>query len=191
MLQPERKLTSWNHQKYMIMINFEKIKNGDVQEFEKMFELHYKQLVEFACYYFPDQSSAENVVQDVFVSVWKNRKKINLKKTIKAYLYSATKKTALRYLRDKNNHRKFFLRLSSEHDVQVLPHDAAIIDELEAEIEKAISNLPEKGRIIFCMNRFDHLSYSEIAEILNISIKTVETHMARNLKYLRKCLANF
>lgn len=73
----------------------------------------------------------------------------------------------------------------------VTPHDSAIYEELSSAIEKAIQNLSEKGRLIFCMNRFDHLSYSEIAKILGISIKTVETHMARNLKYLRQYLSHF
>ena len=173
------------------MIDFEKIKNDNVREFESLFDLYYEQLVAFACYYLSDKDTAENIVQDVFVNIWKNRKKINLKSSIKVYLYSAAKKNALRYLRDKKNREKFVQHLTPDLDVQHLPHDSAEYHELVAAIEKAIQSLPEKGRLIFCMHRFDHLNYSEIARVLNISVNTVEAHMVRNLKYLRKYLSQF
>jgi RNA polymerase sigma-70 factor (ECF subfamily) len=170
------------------MIDFDKIKNDNVREFESLFDLYYEQLVAFACYYLSDQDAAENIVQDVFVNIWKKRKKINLKSSIKVYLYSATKKNALRYLRDKKNRKKFVQHLSPDLEVQHLPHDTAEYHELVSAIEQAIQSLPEKGRLIFCMNRFDHLSYSEIARVLNISVNTVEAHMVRNLRHLRNFL---
>ncbi len=168
------------------MCDFLKIANNDAKEFKKMFEHYYEPLVEYACYYVGDQDTAENIAQDVFVNIWKNRQKIKLKKTLKIYLFSAIKKTALRAIRDRNTRNKYFTSLSSEIEMSESPNDNVIIKELESAIENAINQLPEKGRLIFCMNRFDGLTYVEIADILGISVKTVETHMFRALQFLRK-----
>ena len=170
-------------------IDFCKIQNGDVKEFEFLFRFYYAVLVDFALYYVTDQQTAESIVQDVFVSVWNNRKKIKLRSNIKVYLYSATKKESFRYLRDKKNRDKYVQSLLSIEDLSIVYGDSVYRKDIRNAIEHAIRELPKKGQLIFCMNRFDELTYAEIARILGISVKTVETHMSRALKYLRKKLS--
>ena len=171
-------------------IDFCKIQNGDVEEYEFLFRFYYAVLVEFALYYVTDQQTAESIVQDVFVNVWNNRNKIKLRSTIKVYLYSATKKESFRYLRDKKIRNRYVQSLLSIEDLQIVCDDSAHQKEIRNAIENAIRELPKKGQLIFCMNRFDELTYAEIARILGISVKTVETHMSRALKYLRKKLSH-
>ncbi len=172
------------------MFSFEKIKNDDVKEFESLFRFFYRDLVDFSLYYVADRQIAESIVQDVFVNIWKGRNKITLKSSIKVYLYSATKKECLRYLRDIKIHSKYVFNLSIEHETATSFDDPVCSEEIRKACNSAIKELPDKGKLIFCMNRFDELTYNEISNILGISIKTVETHMSRALKYLRKQLSH-
>ena len=133
---------------------------------------------------------AEDIVQEVFLQIWLNRTRLDPTKNIKSYLYIATRNRALNVLRRASVER--------EHQEKITYIDSRVLtpeDELERhqtiqEAYRAIDQLPKRCRTIFMMSRFDHLKYAEIADILNISIKTVETQMGRALKSLRQSLAH-
>ncbi len=165
----------------------ENIKKGNVVLYEQLFKHYYEHLVYFSYRYVKDEQIAEDVVHDVFVNIWNNRNKLDFTLNFKSYLYSAVKNQSLKYIQRNKNF--------NDVDIEViivqkkdLPDNIAINNELEKAISKAISELPEKRREIFCMHRFDNLTYSEIALTLDISVKTVETQMSRALKYLRQQL---
>ena len=168
-----------------------KIQAGDKLAFELLFNFYCQRLIHFARRYVNDVQIAENIVQEVFVSVWNKREKLNPSRKIKSYLFTAVKNEALNELR----HREVEIRSGDklinliERDID--PEQEFAANEINKEIHKAINELPEKCREIFTMNRFDGLKYAEIAEILNISIKTVETQMGRALKKLRGRLKQF
>lgn len=164
----------------------EKIRNDDEAEFERLFRFYYSQLLTFAFRYTRDRQIAEDTVQNVFLNIWENRRKFNPKHSIKIYLYAAVKNQTLKILR----HLKIVQSYAAQQvtiDVdESTPEKTLQLKEMEKSILDTINNLPEKCRIIFCMNRFDGLTYAEIAKIQKLSISTVETQMVRALKCLRK-----
>lgn len=166
-----------------------KIRAGDTHAFEELFNTYCQALIRFACRFVRDVQVAENIVQDVFVRIWNNRDKLDPDTNIKAYLYKAAKNQSLQHLR----HLKIETRTERIHNPGN-PHNNPEKPLDEQEIAKAvyeaIAELPPHRRLIFTLSKYDHYTYAEIAEIQNISIKTVETQMGRALKFLRKRLAS-
>jgi RNA polymerase sigma-70 factor (ECF subfamily) len=171
--------------------DIEKIKTDDVEAFGRLYKMFYEALVNFAHNYLNDLESAENVVQDVFFNVWRGRKKLNSQKSIKSYLYQAAKNQSLKQLRHKKIHIKY-LNTQFADDVDN-ESPAAILQykELDSAVNDAISNLPERCYTVYSLNRFNNLSYKEIAEIQGVSVKAVEKQMTRAFKILKKQLQIF
>ena len=166
-----------------------KIKSGDVEFYEHLFKRYYQPLIRFSYRYVKDEHVAENIIQDVFLYLWNERDRLDFTINIKTYLYNAVKNRSLNYLRKKGVENKYkTLEVVLDRDDQN-PELIMINNDLRNAISDCINKLPKNRREIFCMNRFDHLTYTEIASILNISIKTVETQMSRSLKFLRKKLS--
>ncbi len=109
---------------------------------------------------------------------------------VKYYLFTAVKNESLKYQRH-NEVKQQYVKSIDKNEQLANPHEEdSNSKELGLSINDAISQLPEKARIIFQMNRFDQLTYKEIAKIQKISVKTVETHMSKALKFLRKQLSH-
>jgi RNA polymerase sigma-70 factor (ECF subfamily) len=145
----------------------------------------------FAYRYVRDEAIAENIIHDVFLYLWNERERLDFAVNIKTYLFNAVKNRSLKYLRRKeieNNYKTMHIIVKKEIRN---PENILLNKELEDAIQDALNRMPEKRREIFAMNRFDQLSYSEIASILNISVKTVETQISRSLKFLRKTLSSY
>ena len=166
-----------------------KIREGDADAFKNLFETYCQALIYFAWRYVKSTQIAENIVQDVFLRVWLNRTKLNPALKIRSYLYKAVKNQAMQHLRKaKFENRKGNIQAVDSSTKS--PEDILDEKEIAISVQKAIAGLPSKSRMIFTMSKYSNLTYSEIAEIQNISVKTVETHMGRALKLLRKRLAN-
>jgi RNA polymerase sigma-70 factor (ECF subfamily) len=164
-----------------------KIRAGDSAAFEDLFNSYSQQLINFARHYVFDKQIAENIVQDVFVSVWQRRTNLDPSKMIKAYLFTAVKNEALKHKRRLDVEKKSYNRILESYS-EFNPDIEIEGKEVGYHVNQAVNELPEKCKEIFKMNRFENLKYAEIAEILDISIKTVETQMGRALKKLRKRL---
>lgn len=167
-----------------------KIRTGDGEAFERLFGLYCQPLIHFVRRYVQDTSIAEDLVQDVFLAIWANRSRLDPALNIKTYLYTAVKNRALKHLRHNDVERRNAEDVALGAPRSKTPEGERQEKELADSVYRAIEALPEKCRLIFSMNRFDHLTYAEIAEIQNISIKTVETQMGRALKSLRERLAH-
>ena len=167
-----------------------KIRTDDAAEFGRLFGVYCQPLIGFARRYVRDIPVAENVVQDVFLAVWSNRAQLNPSLKIKTYLYTAVKNQALKHLRHVDVERRGIEQLESAEASVRTPEDEWREKEVGTSIHRAIGELPERCRLIFSMNRFDRLTYAEIANIQDISIKTVETQMGRALRFLRSRLAD-
>jgi RNA polymerase sigma-70 factor (ECF subfamily) len=161
------------------------IKTGNQKAFEKLFNFYCQRLINFTRRYVVDIQIAENIVQDVFVHVWHHRTTLDPSRLIKSYLFTAVKNEALKELRHRDVEIRSQQKLIDLIEPDIDPEKELTTDEMNKEIHQAINELPDKCREIFKMNRFDGLKYAEIAEILNISEKTVETQMGRALKKLR------
>ena len=171
-------------------IEIARFKNNDIYFFEQLFKKYYQPLVNFAYRYVQNVQVAEDIIHDVFVYLWNEREKLDFT-NIKVYLYNAVKNRSLKHLDRKKVESKYrAVEIVMQTDVNT-PETILINKELKESITAVINELPEKRREIFCMNRFDRLTYSEIAAVLNISIKTVETQMSRALKFMRNRLSHF
>ncbi len=167
----------------------DRIRRGNAAAFEQLFLRYGKGMIIFARRIVKDSDIADNVVQDVFLKVWTHRSTLDPSRNIKTYLYKATRNQAINWLRRKDIERRHAHELHSREDSTMTPEDEWRRKEMRAAIQDAVQQLPERCRLIFSMNRFDRLTYAEIANVLNISVKTVETHMGRALQLLRKRLA--
>jgi len=164
------------------------ISEGDKAAFDKLFLKYYARLCQFVWHYIRDTDVTEDIVQDLFFKIWTNRTRWNFTPNIVSYLYKSARNSALSHLK-KN---KFIDRIQDDDseslDFSEIPEQEIIGKDFNEKVLEAINELPEQCRIIFKMKKIDGLKYAEIAEIKNISVKTVETHMGRALKYLRKRL---
>jgi len=136
---------------------------------------------------------AEDIVQEQFVYIWENKKKLDNKVLIKSYLYISVKHRSIDYLRKKYKKNKESLENIPEINlIEKLPNPEEILEnkELEVIIKKAIACLPEKCRIIFTMKKYGDLTNKEIAGKLNISVKTIENQMTIAIKKLIKYITD-
>ncbi|MDK2979581.1 MAG: hypothetical protein PWP52_2295 [Bacteroidales bacterium] len=169
-----------------------KISKGDIQLFELLFKKYYQMLCDFGMNYLKNIDEVEEVVQDVFYNIWKNKQQLRINTSIKSYLYTAVKNNSLQKIRIHNLDMKYekYYKSQSLND-SISPADVMNAKELNAIINKALDTLPEKARIIFKMSRYDGLKYHEIATKLSISIKTVESNMGKALKHFRSYLKDY
>ncbi len=138
--------------------------------------------------YIGDIDEAKTLVHEVFISMWEKFDSLPADANHRSYLYTAVRNRSLNYLRDKKKH----LKLDHIAETYEAPAPASIeTDELQREIAIAIESLPEKCRMVFEFNRNQGLKYAEIAEKMNISIKTVEAQMSKALTMLREHLKEF
>jgi len=159
--------------------------------FERLFKSEFRGLVFFAIKYVKDIDIAKEIVQDSFVAIWEKRDSIDLSKSLKSYITTSVYNRCLNYLRDNKKYDRQLLGFEGIAEQEHTETDPVIERELHQAIQQAISELPEKSRIIFKLSRYQHMKYTEIAEELGISVKTVENHMSKALNHLRIRLAVF
>jgi RNA polymerase sigma-70 factor, ECF subfamily len=146
---------------------------------------HYVRLTTFAYRMLGSWAAAEDAVQDVLFRIWHRRPSIDPSAPL-PYLYQAVKHECLMALRREGRRQERDLTATAQSATQS-PDESA---DVRQAVEQAIAALPERCRVVFTMSREQELTYGEIAGILGISIKTVETQMGRALKTLRRLLAS-
>jgi RNA polymerase sigma-70 factor (ECF subfamily) len=164
----------------------------DIEGFERLFRAHYSRLCSYANLFLNDPEAAEDVVQEVFFKLWKNREVVTIHTTLKSYLFRSVRNGCLNLIEHVTVRETY--KAYHEEDIREAENkmvDEAIVTELEMKIRESIDLLPEERRKIFVMSRFDGLKYREIAEKLNISVKTVENQMYQALRFLREKLVDY
>jgi RNA polymerase sigma-70 factor, ECF subfamily len=158
------------------------------KKFEQLFKELFAPLCGFSMKYIYDLDDAKNIVHEVFMSVWEKFENLSEGTSHKSYLYTAVKNKSLNFIRDKKKH----VILEDVDDQEPMEENLSLeTAELEKEIEIALQSLPEKCREVFELNRQEGLKYAEIAQKLNISIKTVEAQMSKALAIMREHLKDF
>lgn len=168
----------------------DKIRKGNESAFEELFRNYYAPLCLFACKYI-DEDNAEELVQDFFARIWENRHLINIHSSVNQYLFQSVKNRCYNFIKQQKVKRSHIPQIKRELDHEEDISAYFMNHELFRKIEKSIQSLPPKRREIFRLSREEGLKYREIAEKLNISIKTVETQMGLALKHLRETLKDF
>jgi RNA polymerase sigma-70 factor (ECF subfamily) len=164
----------------------------DREAFKKLFMKLFAPLCVYAQRFVTDKNSCEDIVQDVFYKLWKNRKTLDIKTSIRNFLVTGVKNSCIDYLRRQEVEYQYmqrrFDRFSGEEEEE---EDVCEVAELEEALEKALSKLPENIREVFEMNRFQGFTCQQIALQRQISVKTVEAYMAKALKLLRTELKDY
>ncbi|MDP4205146.1 MAG: RNA polymerase sigma-70 factor [Bacteroidota bacterium] len=167
------------------------LKNRDDEmAFEAIFKTYYRYLCLLAMHYLRDSAESEEVVEDVFLLLWEKRKEIVIRSSLRNFLFSSVKNRCINIIEHekvKNNYRRHQMEAQNEAIIRYSENDFPEIDAFK-KIEDCIASLPEKRREIFVLSRQKGLKYKEIANQLNISVKTVETQMGLALKQLRNQL---
>lgn len=167
------------------------VKTGDYCAFRELFNRHYRALCNYAMRVVVTREIAEEVVSDVFIKLWKNREQIEVHTSFQAYIYRAVRNQALDYLKLRL-HRQYerdsldSVQWNMSHADHFSPADEMSFNEFYNHIEGCIKELPRQCQLIFRLSREDGMRYRDIADKLNISVKTVETQMSRALKVLRE-----
>ena len=154
--------------------------------FETIFRSHYQALVGFGARYTGSIASAEEVVQEVFLALWRQRATMPPADKLGSYLYRAVHNRALNVVRHER-----VIRVRNSEFVEPLsaPADERLLrEEAERLIQAALDRLPDRCRLIFILSREQKLTYAQIAQVAGVSIKTVETQMGRALRSLRNAL---
>lgn len=153
--------------------------------FDSIFKRYYEGLLSFAKVLIPYPSDeAEDIVAEIFCSLWLNRKQITINNTLGAYLYTAVKNRVSDYYRK----RKIIFHIPEDDSVSAdyqQPDDLLMYKDATQRIRHLISELPPQMRLVFQLNRYEGFSYEEIAGLLDISVNSVKTHMFRALKSLK------
>ena len=167
-----------------------KLQEGCEKTYKEIFLKYYSPLSEYASQYILD-SEAEELVQDLMLYVWEEREKLTIETSLKSYLFTAVKHRCLNAIKKKLYHEQVHNLLYEKLKDQFENPDYYMIRELSANIEKAIQELPENYRETFKLSRFGELSNAQIANHLNVSVKTVEYRITQSLKILRVKLKDY
>lgn len=165
--------------------------DSDLAAFQKIYFLYYERLLKLACSFVKQTEVAEEIVDDVFVKIWSNRSKLNEVNNLTVYLYVAIKNQALNY---NQANRMICIDIESVgfelKDISSSVEDILITAELAKVINDAVQRLPEQCKMVFKLVKEDRLKYRSVAEVLNISPKTVEYHMGNALKTIAAAISD-
>jgi RNA polymerase sigma-70 factor, ECF subfamily len=166
-----------------------RIRHGDTGQFESLFRSSYVSLVRYAGTLVRDHDTAEEIVQDLFFRLWQDREKIKIKSSLNGYLFRSVHNSCLHWIDHNRIVEKHAAEMSVKEGENAQNTEEIIrFIELQEKVAQILERLPERCGRIFCMNRFDGLKYSEIAEKMSLSVKTVEADMGKALKEFRKAL---
>ncbi len=156
---------------------------------ELLYRKHYKALCSHVVKYVGSKAIAEDLVSEVFYDFYRTRAFEGIRSSYRFYLFRSVRNRAWEYLRSELKHSEFFSeRMDTLSSGNQSPEDITQFEEMYQDVQKAVNALPLERRRIYLMNRFEGKRYLEIAEELNLSVKTVEVQLYRANKHIRGLL---
>jgi len=163
-----------------------RLKANDQDALKVLFDTYYLPVCHSIHRIIREKQTVEDLAQEVFIKVWQKRQQINVTSSLKAYLQRMGVNEAISHLRKlKNKEKEEITEFNMQGMVSPTAEDTYLDNELENKIKAAINTLPPKCRMVFQLSRYEELSYKEIAEKMEISVKTVENQMGKALRVLR------
>ncbi|WP_294142968.1 RNA polymerase sigma-70 factor [uncultured Sanguibacteroides sp.] len=161
----------------------QELKTGDEQAYKRLFRVYYANLVVYASTILKDREVAEDIVQELFINFWYEKKYESINSELERYLFRAIRNNCINYIRNERRHNDRLVRMivNEKEECKV---DLEEMEERE-ELYRAMNRLPEQCRRIFDLCCVEGMKYQEVANQLGISINTVRTQMARAFKSLR------
>ena len=163
------------------------IKKGDIKAFEQLFRQYYSPLCWYATSIVGNWEVAEEIVEELFYIIWKEKEKLNIFRSVKSYLYTAAWNGCLQHQRQRQKDEELQKKMSQATPAYTSsPEDEAEFEDLQRVVDRCLTRMSERCRSIFILHRDEGLKYAEIATRLGISVKTVEANMSKALALLRK-----
>ncbi len=178
-----------NHHNYIKLTDkelFLRIKKGDEQAFDLLFRRYYASLARFAIMFTKNEENADEVVQAFFVKLWQQRNKLKINSSVKSYLYTSVRNTALNFIK-KEQTRTIY---EENYEVDKTENKINIKENkgFNKIYNEAVEQLPDRTKQVFILSKNEGLTYNEIADYLQITAKTVENNMGIAFKKLREFL---
>ena len=174
-----------------LKVLIDKMKGGDKESFDQIFRRFYKPLTRFCIRFVGDGDQAAEIVQDLFVKLWTSREKLTFNTSFESYMLRSVRNSAITYINKERAHTGVNERIYTDESDATDPSETLQSNNLEASYQKVLATMPEKRREVFLASRFDGLKYTEIAEKMGLSQKTVEAHMSAAIKQLREGLKEY
>ncbi len=171
-----------------------------IQNFNQLFNEYYERFIRFAMSYVRDRQIAEDFVSEAFTSYWEKKDNLLPDTKPQAYILTIIKNKCLNHLqlvqvrqraeKEINRHQNWLLNINIT-TLQACDPELIFAEEIRQIVDKTLEMLPRKTRQIFVMNRYQGLSYKDIAEKIHISTKAIEYHISKALQYFRVSLKDF
>jgi RNA polymerase sigma-70 factor (ECF subfamily) len=178
------KITKSNKELLMLL------RNDDRVAFYNIYERYCKKLYSFVFRFIKQEEDAEEIVQEVFVKIWKSRKNIDENSTFESYLFTIAYNTTISLFRKRTKEKKYLENLKALQQISNTPDiiDEIHFKELNAALQALLNRLTPRQKEIFQQSREEGLTHAEIAKKLDISVNTVKKHMANTLSFLKSHL---
>ena len=152
------------------LLTIKKIKEGDIDEFERLFKQLYSPLLFFSISIVKERDIAEDIVQDIFYNIWRDRERINIFTSLKSYLYKSTYNNSIKELKKSKIKDQYNIdeHLISNEGNRNIATDILEMKDLERVVIKSISKMPQRRAEIFRLHRFGKMKYSQIAQTYDL-----------------------
>jgi RNA polymerase sigma-70 factor, ECF subfamily len=172
---------------------------GDEETYVFLFREYYVKLCSYSRRYVGRKDIAEEIVSDTFLKIWETRETLQINSSVKAYLFQAVCNNSLNYLRKLKKQEiltEYFLETSSENigfasTSEEIEEQSLTMESINEKIEEAVSQLPVQQQKAFRLKRFEGKKTKEVAEIMDLSVKTIEMHLSKATLNLRKTLKDY
>jgi RNA polymerase sigma-70 factor (ECF subfamily) len=180
------------------LLQLNNLKKGNERAFEYFFNKYYDAILGFCIQFIYNKPEARGITQEAFLNLWTNRQQIEKINGIESFLYTYAKSKCLNAIRDKKVKERYKSKTLNKKEraldydiLKSMNFDSLALTELEELITKSIDDLPEKSKVVFYKKRYENKKNKEIAQDLNVTVKTVEAHMTTALKILRLKLTEY
>ncbi len=165
------------------------LSRGDLEAFDQIFSKYSDRLFGFALSYLKSKEDTENLVQDIFIKVWENRKNLKKDSSLKSYLFTIAYHDICRYFKKKQIHENYIGHKGITQDLSINMEEQLDYKSTLDQVNQLIDKLPKKQRLIFIKSRMEGKSTKEIADELNLAPGTIDNQISAALKFLRKNLS--
>jgi len=170
----------------------QEIKADNMIAFDILYKKYSRRLLKFSFSILKSREESENILQDVFLNLWENRHKVENDSSVKYYIFTIAYNSSISLIREKARETKFIDFLKLRQNLAQEPVNVELeFNELKNRIDQIIDHLPQRQKEVYRLHRDEGLKYHEIAEKLKISVNTIENHMSRALKTIRKELGGY
>ena len=180
------------------LLQLNKLKKGNEKAFEYFFSKYYDSILGFCIQFIYNKPEAKGITQEAFINLWSSRQQIEKINGIESFLYTYAKSKCLNVIRDNKVKERYKSKTLNKKEraldydiLKSMNFDSLALTELEELITKSIDDLPEKSKVVFYKKRYENKKNKEIAQDLNVTVKTVEAHMTTALKILRLKLTEY